>query len=103
MQEGYLSVKDLIHTVETCRRKKGGVCQPPGGTPCNTPLAHLLKCTLFAPSPPTPLPAKKKKMQNLCFSFLLGVTAVQRETGNNAYTKFGGANTVHYGRSASGE
>ena len=34
------------------------------------------------------------------FSFLLGITAVPRETENNAYAKFPGANKVH-GRCAS--
>ena len=29
-------------------------------------------------------------LHNLCFSFLLGITAVQREIGNNAYAKFWG-------------
>ena len=33
-------------------------------------------------------------LQNLCFSFLLGITAVPREIENNAYTKFWGANKV---------
>ena len=27
-------------------------------------------------------------LHNLCFSFLLGITAVQREIENNAYAKF---------------
>ena len=29
-------------------------------------------------------------LHNLCFSFLLGITAVPREIENNAYAKFGG-------------
>ena len=29
-------------------------------------------------------------LHNLCFSFLLGITTVQREIGNNAYAKFWG-------------
>ena len=33
-------------------------------------------------------------LHNLCFSFLLGITAVPREIENNAYTKFWGANKV---------
>ena len=37
----------------------------------------------------------------LCFSFLLGITAVPREIENNAYAKFCGANKVQYGSSAS--
>ena len=44
-----------------------------------------------------------KILQNLCFSFFLGITVVPRETEDNAYAKFWGANKVHYGRCASGE
>ena len=29
-------------------------------------------------------------LHNLCYSFLLGITAVLRETENNIYAKFGG-------------
>ena len=36
-------------------------------------------------------------LQNLRFSFLLGITAVPREIENNAYAKFWGENKVHYG------
>ena len=55
-----------------------------------------------------------KFLHNLCFSFLLGITAVPREIENNAYAIFlggegeggggggRGANKVHYGRRASG-
>ena len=43
-----------------------------------------------------------KILHNLCFSFLLGITAVPREIENYAYAKFWGANKVHYGRCASG-
>ena len=55
----------------------------------NTPLAHLPQCTLFAPPPPPP-----QILHNLCFSFLLGITAVLREIENDAYVKFWGANKV---------
>ena len=54
-------------------------------------------------------------MHNLCFSLILGITAVPREIENNAYAKFffwgggegegrewGKANKVLYGRCASG-
>ena len=41
-------------------------------------------------------------LNNLCFSFLLGITAVPRETESNAYAKFWEANKVHYGRYAKG-
>ena len=44
---------------------------------------------LPARSPPPPQP--KKKMDNFCFSFLLGITAVPRETENDVYAKFWGA------------
>ena len=33
---------------------------------------------------------------------LLRITAVPRETENNAYTKFGGSNKVHYGKCGNG-
>ena len=32
----------------------------------------------------------EKILHNLCFSFVLGITAVPRETENSAYAKFGG-------------
>ena len=45
-------------------------------------------------------------LHNLCFSFLLGITAVPREIENNAYAEFGagggGANKVHYGKFGNG-
>ena len=38
---------------------------------------------------PHPPPPSRQILQNLCFSFRLGFTAVQRETKNNAaYAKF---------------
>ena len=40
----------------------------------HTPIMHLIY-------PP-------KNLHNLCFSFLLGITAVPREIENNAYAKF---------------
>ena len=46
-----------------------------------------------------------KILHNLCFSFLLGITAVPKETENNAYAKFGGGggvNKVHYGKCGRG-
>ena len=43
-----------------------------------------------------------KILHNLCFSFLLGITAVPIEIENNAYAKFGGVNEVHYGKCRSG-
>ena len=52
--------------------------------------------------PPLP-PPQKKKLHDLCFSFLLDITAVLWEIENNAYAKFGRPNKVHYGRCASGE
>ena len=54
------------------------------------------------PAPPSP---QKNNLNNLCLSFLLGITAVPREIENNAYTNFWGANKfimgnveVAYGR-----
>ena len=47
------------------------------------------------------LPPPPPILHNLCFSFLLGDTAVPREIENNAYVKFWVANKVHYGRCAS--
>ena len=41
-------------------------------------------------------------LNNLCFSFLLGITAVPRETESNAYAKLLGENKVHYSRYAKG-
>ena len=35
-------------------------------------------------------------LHNLCFSFLLAITAVPREIESNAYAKFLRANKVHY-------
>ena len=37
---------------------------------------------------PRPLPPPKKNLHNLCFSFLLGITTVPRETENNTYANF---------------
>ena len=59
---------------------------------------------LICPPPPPPPP---KNLHTLCFSFLLGTTAVPRDTENNAYAKFwgggwGGANKVHYGKFGNG-
>ena len=42
-----------------------------------------------------------KILHNLCFSFLLGITAVPRKIQSNAYAKFWGGNKVYYGKSAS--
>ena len=63
-------------------------------SPCSS-YAHLHishKATYLPP----------KILHDLCFSFLLGITAIPREIENNAYTKFWGANKVHFGRHASG-
>ena len=43
-----------------------------------------------------------KILHSLCFSFLLGITAVPREIKSNAYAKFLGANKVHHGGCKSG-
>ena len=39
---------------------------------------------------PPPPPTQKRIFHNLCFSFLLGITAVPREIENNAYAQFWG-------------
>jgi len=49
-----------------------------------------------------PPPSSPQILHNLCFSFLLGITAVPREIENNAYAKFWGANKVRYGKCGSG-
>ena len=48
-------------------------------------------------------PPPPQIFHNLCFSFLLGITAVPREIKNISYVKFfgGGASKVHCGRFAS--
>ena len=61
------------------------------------PIRHL---HISHNTPCLPLP---KILHNLCFSVLLGVSAVPREIKNNAYAKFWGANKVYYGRCANGE
>jgi len=43
-----------------------------------------------------------KILQKLCFSLLLGITAVPREIENNAYAKFWGVSKVHYEKYGSG-
>ena len=74
------------------------VAQPNG----NTPLPHFRNATYPPPPPP-------QNLHNLCFSFLLGITTVPRETENNTYANFflkgvrGGANKVHYGKCGSVE
>ena len=37
-----------------------------------------------------------KILHKHCFYFLLGLTTVPRETGNNAYANFGGTNKEYY-------
>ena len=65
--------------------------------PLPTPPIRHLHISHNAPYLPPPL-----NLHNLCFSFLLGITAVLREIENNAFAKFWGANRVHYGGYASG-
>ena len=55
--------------------------------------------------PPLPPATPPKKLHNLCFSFLLGITAVPGGIENNAYAKLWGVgegNKVHYGKCESG-
>ena len=60
---------------------------------CTSPIMHLI-----CPNPPSPT----QILHTLCFSFILGITAVPREIENYAYAKFLEANKVH-SRCASGE
>ena len=50
-----------------------------------SPIMHLI----------CPPPHPPKILHNLCFSFLLGITAVPREIENNAYAKVWGTNKVY--------
>ena len=61
---------------------------------CTSPIMHLI-----CPNPPS----LTQILHTLCFSFILGITAVPREIENYAYAEFLEANKVHYGRCASGE
>ena len=55
-------------------------------------LAFFKKNVIYATSkfPIMQLISPPKILHNLCFSFLLGITAVPREIENSAYAKFGG-------------
>ena len=58
-----------------------------------SPIMHLI----------CPPPQPPQILHNLCFSFLLGITAVPREIENNAYAKVWGTNKVYcQGRRATG-
>ena len=67
-------------------------------------LAFLKKNAIYATSkfPIIHLICPEKNLHNLWFSFVLGITAVPRETENTAYAKFWRANKVHYGKRGSG-
>ena len=59
------------------------------------PIRHLYishKVPYLSPPPPAP-----QILNNLCFPFLLGITAVPIDIENNAWAKFWGANKVHDG------
>ena len=59
------------------------------------PIRHLyISHNVPYLSPPLPPP---KFLNNLCFPFLLGITAVPIDTENNACAKLWGANKVHDG------
>ena len=66
-------------------------------------LAFFKKCNIchfhVSHNPPYLPP---KILHNLCFLFLMGITAVPREIENSAYANFLGANKVHYGKCESG-
>ena len=68
-------------------------------------LAFLKKCNIhhFQISHNSPYLPRKKILHNHCFSFVLGITAVLRETENSAYAQFWGSNKVHYGKCGSDE
>ena len=72
-----------------------GICAAQQGT-------RHLHISHNAPYLPQPL-SPTQILHTLCFSFILGITAVLREIENYAYAKFLDANKVHYGRCASGE
>ena len=59
----------------------------------NTPLAHLPKCTLFAP---------QEFCISIVFNFPLGGCDTQERKKKWVGAGGGGANKVHYGRCASG-
>ena len=70
----FIAMVTLKITVYSCDHR-------PGQYATSTfPIMHFI-CLL--PSPPP-----KNMFHNLCFSFLLGITAVPREIENNAYAKF---------------
>ena len=91
-QEFFCLLQIILHVALSCSlaiRKRRPIWKEP--------ICHLYTShnTPYLPS---------KILHNLCFSFLLGITAVPREIENNAYAKFwggGGGVKVHYGRFAS--
>ena len=56
---------------------------------CTSPIIHLVCAPLPPPHP--------KILHILCFSFLLGITAVRKEIDDNVYAQFWGANRMHFG------
>ena len=60
------------------------------------PIRHL-HISHNAPYLPLLPPPPHQILHNPCFSFVLGITAVPRETENKAYAKFRGVHKVHYG------
>ena len=88
----YLECNSFIHwSFQGCAGNRGEKFDTQ-----KSPIRHL---HISHNAPYLPL----KIWHNLCFSFLLGITAVPRESENNAYAKFWGANKVHCGGFASGE
>ena len=56
-----------------------------------TPLAQLPYYFTFFTHPPPPPPYHDPQiLHNLCFPFLLGITAIPKEIENNDYAKLGG-------------
>ena len=64
---------------------------PPPPPPHKFCITFVFYFSWLPPPPPPP-----QILHNLCFLFLLVITAVPREIENNASAKFCGANKVHY-------
>jgi len=56
---------------------------------------RYLQVFAITTSPTLHLVCPPKILHNLCFPFLLGVTVVPRETEDDTYAKFWGANKVY--------
>ena len=81
--------------VPHCSAGRSRAPPSPGGVGMLEKIRHL---HISHNAPHLPPPPPKKKLDNLCFSFLLSITAVPREIENNAYAKFWEAIKMHYRR-----